>query len=51
MKDLKYLFMAFTIIWAGVGLYLVRLSVMRRDLHRRITRLEERSVDRNTIDG
>lgn len=51
MKDLKYLFLAYSVIWAGIGLYLARLAFLRSDLQRRITRLEERSVDRDTIDG
>jgi len=51
MKDLKYLFMAYTVIWAGVGLYLARLAVLRSGLQKRIARLEERSVDRSKIDG
>ena len=40
MKDLTYLFSAFAIIWAGVGLYIVRLVVLRKDLQRRVARLE-----------
>jgi CcmD family protein len=45
MKDLKFLFMAYTLIWAGVGLYLVRLSILRSDLQRRVVRLEGRKVE------
>ncbi len=51
MKNLTYLFSAFAIIWAGVGLYIVRLVVLRKDLQRRVARLEERSADRGKIDG
>jgi hypothetical protein len=45
MKDLKFLFMAYTLIWAGVGLYLVRLSILSSDLQRRVVRLEGRKVE------
>ncbi|MDF1536768.1 MAG: CcmD family protein [bacterium] len=51
MKDLTYLFSAFAIIWAGVGLYLVRLAALRSDLQRRVARLEERAAERNRVDG
>jgi CcmD family protein len=51
MKDLKYLFMAYTVIWAGVGLYLARLAVLRSGLQRRLARLEERSGDRGVPNG
>jgi CcmD family protein len=51
MKDLKYLFMAYTVIWAGVGLYLARLAVLRSGLQRRLARLEERSEDRGAPHG
>ena len=50
MKDLKYLFLAYSIIWAGVGLYLARLAILRSDLQKRVVRLEERSVDKGTGD-
>ena len=45
MKDLKFLFMAYTLIWAGVGLYLARLSILRSELQRRVVRLEDRAVE------
>ncbi len=51
MKDLTYLFSAFAIIWAGVGLYIVRLVVLRKDLQRRVARLEEKSVGEGKADG
>lgn len=51
MKDLTYLFSAFAIIWTGVGLYIVRLVVLRKDLQRRVTRLEEKSVGGEKTDG
>jgi CcmD family protein len=51
MKDLTYLFSAFAIIWAGVGLYIVRLVVLRKDLQRRVARLEKKSVVEETNDG
>ncbi|UCG39703.1 MAG: CcmD family protein [bacterium] len=37
---MNYLYAAYAVIWAGVGLYLARLSLMRRALERRLERLE-----------
>lgn len=51
MKDLKYLFLAYSVIWAGVGLYLARLAILRSDLQKRVVRLEQRSIDRERTDG
>ena len=41
MNNLYYLFIAYTLIWAGAMTYLLRLSSLRRDLERRLERVEE----------
>jgi CcmD family protein len=41
MKNLHYLFIAYTLVWAGAMIYLLRLSSLRRDLERRLARVEE----------
>ena len=47
MKNLVYLFGAFAVIWAGVGLYLFRLAALRGSLEKRIQRLEEQVFEGN----
>ncbi len=51
MKNLTYLFAAFSLIWAGVFLYLVRLSSLRKHLEQRISRVEERLGDEGPTHG
>ena len=51
MKNLGYLFAAFALIWAGVLLYLVRLSSLRKHLEQRISRVEERLGDGGSSHG
>ena len=42
MSDLTYLFAAFSIIWAGVVIYLIRLAGLRKRLDERLEALEGR---------
>ncbi len=44
MDNLGYLAAALALVWFGAALYLVRLSVLRRDLETRIRSLEQRSA-------
>jgi len=41
MSDLIYLYVAYTIVWAGVFLYLVRLHLTQRKLKKEIKMLNE----------
>lgn len=42
MNNMIYLFAAFALVWAGALTYMIRISGLRKQLERRITRLEER---------
>ena len=42
MTDLAFLFAAFALVWAGVLAYLLRLVSLRRDLEKRIDKLQDR---------
>jgi CcmD family protein len=41
MSDLGYIVLAFGLVWGAVALYLLRLSVLRRELARRVEKLEK----------
>jgi len=41
MSDLAWLFIAFSAVWVGLGLYLFSLGSRQRDLERRLRELEE----------
>ena len=40
MSNMIYLFIAFALIWAGTLAYLYRLAGLRKQLEKRISRLE-----------
>jgi CcmD family protein len=40
VSDLAWLFVAFSAVWLGLGLYLFSLSKRQRDLERRLEDLE-----------
>ena len=44
MNDLTYLFLAFAFIWTGTLGYFIRLAALRKQLEKRISRLEERTA-------
>jgi len=41
MSDLIYLYVAYTIIWAGVFLYILKLHIAQRKLKKEIKTLRE----------
>jgi len=41
MSDLAWLFIAFSAVWVGLGLYLFSLGSRQRDLERRLREFEE----------
>jgi CcmD family protein len=41
MSDLIYLYIAYTIIWAGVFLYIIKLHMAQRRLKKEIEMLKE----------
>jgi CcmD family protein len=41
MSDLIYLYIAYTIIWAGVFLYIIKLHMAQRRLEKEIEMLRE----------
>ncbi|NOY87585.1 MAG: CcmD family protein [Deltaproteobacteria bacterium] len=42
MSKIGYLTIAYTVIWAAVLFYLLRLGVMRRNLEKKLSSVEER---------
>ena len=46
MSKISYLAIAYTIIWAAVGFYLLRLGVLRRGLEKQLAALEEKLKSR-----
>ncbi len=51
MSNLTYLFVAFAFMWAGVLVYLIRLSGLRKQLEERIDRLQDRLDNREHHSG
>ena len=50
MNNMTYLFIAFALIWAGTTAYLYRLASLRKQLEKRISRLEMPSTVRESDD-
>lgn len=48
MSKMGYLTTAYTLIWAAVLFYLLRLGVMRRKLEKRLMRAEEKLKGRES---
>ena len=46
MNNMIYLFVAFAFIWAGTLAYICRLAALRKQLEKRITRLETTAAAR-----
>jgi CcmD family protein len=46
MSDLIYLYISYTIIWAGVFLYILRLHLIQRKLKKEITMIKETLNDK-----
>jgi len=40
MSDLAWLFVAFAVVWAALGLYLLSINARQRSLERRLDSLE-----------
>ncbi len=48
MSDLLYLYISYTIIWAGIFLYVIRLHLIQRKLKKEIKMLKETLNDKTT---
>jgi CcmD family protein len=48
MTDMFYLFTAYALVWAGVLIYMIRLTSLRRQLEERIKGIEDRLEDKGS---
>ncbi|MGD8353535.1 MAG: CcmD family protein [Pseudomonadota bacterium] len=51
MRDMIFVFAAFSFLWTGTLLYVLRLSFLRKQLEERIDRLDTRMEGEGETDG